>query len=87
MRDKHIEIINGELVEKESTFEQAIEHLINRYSKENDSKTPDFILAQYLLSCLSAWNVGVQQRETWYGRNPCLSSTQSAKLDKEVGKE
>ncbi len=51
-----------------TSFAQELESLINRYSKENGSDTPDFILAQYLLGCLQAWNVGVQQREHWYGR-------------------
>lgn len=46
----------------------ALERALNRFSAENPSNTPDFILAQFLLGCLSAWNQGVQQRETWYGR-------------------
>lgn len=51
------------------TFEKELQHLINRHSMENVSNTPDFILAQYLRACLLAWNTGVQQRETWYGRD------------------
>ena len=50
-------------------FRKELEQLINRYSKENDSNTPDFILAQYLQDCLNTFNVAVQQRETWYGRD------------------
>lgn len=53
----------------ESTFASELEALINRHSIENASDTPDFILAHYLLACLLAWNTGVQQRESWYGRN------------------
>jgi hypothetical protein len=53
-----------------SEFEKELESLINRCSQENASNTPDFILAEFLIQCLSAWNVGVQQRETWYGRDP-----------------
>lgn len=49
-------------------LEQELSELLSRHSAENDSDTPDFILAQYLLGCLRAWNVGVQQRETWHGR-------------------
>ena len=52
-----------------SKFETEIESLINRYSQENASNTPDFILAQYLISCLATFNTAVQQRETWYGRD------------------
>lgn len=42
--------------------------MLNRHSAENGSDTPDFILAQYLMSCLGAWNRGIAQREHWYGR-------------------
>ena len=52
-----------------SEFEQQLQHLINRYSMENESNTPDFILAQFLKGCLESFNTAVQQRETWYGRD------------------
>ncbi len=42
--------------------------LLNGFSLENSSNTPDFILAQYLLSCLEAYNVAVTNRANWYGR-------------------
>ena len=51
-------------------FEKALTDLLNLYSKENNSNTPDSILARYLLACLAAWDTGVQQRENWYGRDP-----------------
>ncbi len=51
------------------TLERELAAVLNRYSQENASNTPDFILAQYLLNALVAWNVAVQQRETWYGRD------------------
>ena len=51
------------------SFADELETLINRYSMENGSNTPDFILAHYLLACLNAWNVGIGQRESWYGRD------------------
>lgn len=50
-------------------LEHAIASALNRYSAENPSNTPDWILAQFLLGCLAAWNQGIQQRETWYGRD------------------
>lgn len=52
------------------TFEKELEHLINKYCKENESNTPDWILANYLAECLKAFNVAVQQREGFYGRDP-----------------
>lgn len=54
---------------KEEKLEKELATVLNRYSQENGSNTPDFILAQYLLGCLAAFNVAVHQRETWYGRN------------------
>jgi len=50
-----------------TNFEKAIQGTINKYSMENESNTPDFILAQFLSSCLRAFNQSVQQRENWYG--------------------
>lgn len=51
------------------TLEQALTDTLNRASAENASNTPDFILAQYLLGCLAAFDTATQQRETWYGRD------------------
>ena len=53
-----------------SEFWNDLEALINKYSMENASNTPDWILAQYLKACLDAFNMAVQQRENWYGRDP-----------------
>lgn len=51
-------------------FREDLEGLINQHSRENVSNTPDFVLAQYLNTCLDAFDRAVQQRETWYGRDP-----------------
>jgi hypothetical protein len=53
---------------EEATFEKDLTRLINCYSKENGSDTPDFILALYLQWCLSVFNTAIQLREKWYGR-------------------
>ena len=50
-------------------LQDALTDLINRHSAENTSNTPDYILAQFLIGCLDAFNTGVQKRETWYGRD------------------
>ena len=69
------------------TFELELESLINRYSKENDSNTPDFILAHYLLGCLKVWNDCVTDREKWYGRTGTSPATieQQEQLNKNPG--
>lgn len=52
----------------ETQFEKDLAELINRYSKENDSDTPDFILARYLNAVLDNFSAAVKDREQWYGR-------------------
>jgi hypothetical protein len=47
-----------------------IEQSLNRWSAEGRSNTPDFILAKFLIGCLNAFDVAVNSREEWYGRNP-----------------
>ncbi len=49
-------------------FKKELEILINKHSLENDSNTPDFILANYMAMCLDAYNITLQSREQWYGR-------------------
>ncbi len=52
----------------EIDFQRELTQLINKYSIENYSNTPDFILAEYLINCLEAYNNAVNKREKWYGR-------------------
>lgn len=52
----------------ETQFQKKLEILINEYNKENDSDTPDFILARYLNAVLENFNAAVMDREQWYGR-------------------
>jgi hypothetical protein len=47
---------------------EHIERGINRTSSEKGSNTPDFILAEYLVDCLAAFDKAVKQRAEWYGR-------------------
>jgi len=53
----------------ETKFSKELSSLLNRYSKENNSNTPDFLLAIFLISCLDAFNSTVNAREKWYGRD------------------
>ena len=54
-------------MEQPYELKREIEHLINRYSRENNSNTPDFILAEYLMTCLEAFEKASKVRENWYG--------------------
>ena len=51
----------------EDKFIKELETLINKYSMENDSNTPDYILAEYLSNCLKTFNTALQKRAHWYG--------------------
>jgi hypothetical protein len=49
-------------------FEQDLRRLINKHCIENESNTPDLILAEYLHACLTSFNIATRARERWYGR-------------------
>jgi len=51
-------------------LEREIAAVLNTHSAENDSNSPDWLLAQFLTNCLAAFNGAVQKRENWYGRDP-----------------
>lgn len=50
-------------------FLKELTQLINRYSMERDSNTPDYILAEYLYQCLDSYNFAVNSRKNFFN-NP-----------------
>jgi hypothetical protein len=50
------------------SFRRELAALINRFSLENGSDTPDIILADFLSRCLAAFDTAVGRREEFYGR-------------------
>lgn len=48
-------------------FKTELKTLLNTYSKENESNTPDFILAQYIERCLDTFDEATRSRDQWYG--------------------
>lgn len=48
-------------------FRTELESLINQYSMENGSNSPDWLLADYLLGCLDAFDRAVKNRDQQYG--------------------
>jgi len=46
-------------------LKEDIQHLLNSYSRENESNTPDFILASYVESCLQSFEQATRQRDIW----------------------
>lgn len=49
-------------------FTSELCSLLNKFSQENASDTPDFILTKFLIGCLLSWNASLVRREEWYGR-------------------
>jgi hypothetical protein len=48
-------------------FINDLKILINRYSIENDSDTPDYILAKYIANCLYSFRIATKDRDAWHG--------------------
>lgn len=61
------------------SFQQDLAQVINRHSRENVSGTPDFVLAAYLESCLTAFEIANQQRADFRGEK--VEFNPSAKFD------
>lgn len=61
----------AELDEPMPDFEGEVRRLINSYSLENRSNTPDHILAEYLVMCLGAFNSATNARSNWYDQQQC----------------
>lgn len=59
---------------------EDISDLLNKYSKENGSNTPDFILAEYLVDCLSVFDKAIKCRDKWYGFKSTLGLTNPTEL-------
>ena len=57
-------------IKDKSTLKEKLTELINSESREQDSDTPDFILAEYMINCLEAFELASNRREVHYGRPP-----------------
>lgn len=47
----------------DADFQTELTELINKFSKENGSNTPDFILSRYLCDCLRAFDATTVERD------------------------
>lgn len=68
--DKVIEFIYNansykekDIIIEERNFVKELTTLINKFSKENGSNTPDYILAEYLDNCLINFNNTISKKE------------------------
>ena len=51
-------------------FMKKLESLLNDFSRENESNTPDFIMAEFMAWCLDGFNKAVKRRDQWYSIHP-----------------
>lgn len=56
--------------EYDNGLRDEIEASLNRYSIDNATNTPDFILSRLLLDCLKAYDNAVNARDDWFRREP-----------------
>lgn len=72
MTEPHIEVdlidSHIDLTDSQAALHKELSSLLNRYSQENGSDTPDFILAQFMFNSLKCFDAAVRDREQWYGR-------------------
>jgi hypothetical protein len=69
-----------------NNLESDIAAAINRASAENDSNTPDFLLAAFLVNCLAAFSACSRAREQWYGRALSIGApSEAARMRQFVG--
>jgi len=61
------------------SFRKELETLINSYSMENESNTPDFLLADFLEGALITFDQVVKRRDEWYGQQKQSKETVKAK--------
>lgn len=50
----------------EDNLRRELVSILNKHSRENYSDTPDYVLADYLIGCLKAFENGVNQRNEFY---------------------
>ena len=50
-------------IARRDEFKKKLEKLINQYSQEIWSDTPDYILATYMLGCLQCFEGAVRERD------------------------
>ena len=58
---------DGKISNREKVVREIAE-VINANSLEQDSNTPDFILAEYMIHCLEVYNSMTVIRAKWYGK-------------------
>lgn len=59
------------------SLERDLERLLNRYSAENGSNTPDYVLASLFKATLETWDLHTKERDRWWGNRSILGPANS----------
>ena len=59
------------------TLKEDLAKIIHKHSRESDSDTPDYILGEYLLSCLEAFEMASNQRDNFYKHSHTMFEVRS----------
>ena len=59
-------MVRNNLIQNEE-FIKELSHLVNKHNIDNELNTPDFILAEYVFSCLTVLQNQIRDRENWFG--------------------
>lgn len=51
---------------EKTPFEKELSALLNKFSLENVSNTPDYLLAEFVQFAIAGFNVVVSERDRWY---------------------
>ena len=74
-------------VSMDTGLSRDLRDLLNRESRENESNTPDHILAEYLMACLIAFEDASNASERWYGvklePGQCIRRSSGEPIEKE----
>lgn len=55
------------------TLKADLQVIVNAHSLETESNTPDYVLADYLVSCLKTWNAACAARQYFSRKIPATS--------------
>ncbi len=73
-----------ETYKKRHELEKEFAAIINKYSLENDSNTPDFILARCLVDSLINFQLTIAERSAWYNPNGANTRQSFDQVKREV---
>ena len=70
---------------KKADLEKKLADIINIACRENDSNTPDFLLAEFMMNCLGAFELTSNKREVWFGVHLDILNDWQEKIMQAIG--